>query len=120
MIPEVYRDNTTIVKNHSSYSHLGCVIFRSILGILVINKTIPTKILLILSLFIAISFTYKYFKLRNVWKVFSRTIIVYTIIAILILKYDDKYSTVYGILIIVDALMGLQSRHIFDRLSLLK
>ncbi len=119
MIPEVYRDNTTMVKNHSTYSHLGCVILRCVLGVLVINKTIPTKILLILSLIIAIGFAYKYFKLKNVWKVFSRTVIVYAIIAILILKYNDKYSTVYGILIIVDALMGLQSRHIFDRLSLL-
>ena len=120
MIPEVYRDNTTIVKNHSKYSHLGCVVLRCIIGILVINKIIPTKILLILSLIITIGFTYKYFKLQNIWKVFLRTIIVYAIIAILILKYNDKYTTVYGILIIVDALMGLQSRHIFDRLSLLK
>ena len=119
MIPEIYRDNTTIVKNHSMINHVGCVIIRIGLGILVLNNTIPTNILGIFCLFIVLGFGNKFFKLPNVWKVYIRTVLVYATIGLLILLYGNKYTTVYGTLIIVDALMGLQSRHIFDRLSLL-
>ena len=119
MIPEIYRDNTTIVKNHSMRNHVVCVIIRIGLGILVLNNTIPTKILAIFCLFIVAAFGNKFYKLPNVWKVYIRTVLVYATIGLLILLYDNKYTNVYGTLIIVDALMGLQSRHIFERLSLL-
>jgi hypothetical protein len=119
MIPEIYRDNTTIVKNHPMRNHVGCVIIRIGLGILVLNNTIPTKILAILCLFIVATFGNKFYKLQNVWKVYIRTVLVYATIGLLILLYDNKYTSLYGTLIIVDALMGLQSRHIFERLSLI-
>jgi hypothetical protein len=119
MIPEIYRDNTTIVKNHPMRNHLGCIILRICLGVLVINHTIPTKYLLILCLFVVLVFGNKFFKLPNVWKVYMRTVLIYATIGLLILKYGDKYTTLYGTLIIVDALMGLQARHIFERLSLI-
>ena len=120
MIPEIYRDNTTIVKNHPLRNHLACVILRISLGVLVINNTIPTKILILLCLFVVLTFGNKFFKLPNVWKVYLRTVLIYATIGLLILRYGDKYTNIYGTLMIVDALMGLQSRHIFDRLSLLK
>lgn len=120
MIPEVFRDNTTIVKNHPMRNHLFCVSLRSILGILVISNKINKNILLIISFLVLVMFLAKFFKLPNVWKVYMRTVIVYAIVFILTLKFGDQYNSVSGTLIIVDALMGLQARHIFDRLSLLK
>ena len=120
MIPEVFRDNTTIVKNHPMRNHLFCVSLRSILGLLVISNKINKNIILVISLLVLVMFLQKFFKLPNVWKVYMRTVIVYAIVFILTLKFGDQYNSVSGTLIIVDALMGLQSRHIFDRLSLLK
>jgi hypothetical protein len=43
-----------------------------------------------------------------VWKVYLRTIIIYAIVGISI--YHDKYNQA-GLLVMVDAVMGLQSRH---------
>ena len=120
MIPEVFRDNTTLVKNHPMRNHLFCVSLRSILGLLVISNKISKNIILIISFLVVVMFLQKFFKLPNVWKVYMRTVIVYSIVFLLTLKYGDQYNSVSGTLIIVDALMGLQSRHIFDRLSLLK
>jgi hypothetical protein len=101
MIPEVFRDNTTLVKNHPMRNH-------------------SKNIILIISFLVAAMFLSKFFKLPNVWKVYMRTVIVYSIVFLLTLKFGEQYNSVSGTLIIVDALMGLQSRHIFDRLSLLK
>jgi hypothetical protein len=119
-IPEIFRDNTTIIKNHSIKTHIVCILLRIILGILVINKTLSINLIILLSLFVITMFGYKYFKLPNVWKVYFRTVLIYSIVLILTLKYGDNYRQISGTLIIVDSLMGLQSRHIFERLSLLK
>ena len=119
-IPEILRDNTTIVKNHSIKTHIFCILLRILLGILIINKTLPINIILLLSLFVMVTFGYKYFKLPNVWKVYLRTVLIYFTVFVLIFKYGDDYRQVCGTLLIVDAMMGLQSRHIFERLALLK
>jgi hypothetical protein len=79
----------------------------------------PVNTILIICLSVVSIFTYKYIILPNVWKVYLRTVIVYLLVGLSNLVYKDKYSSVNGTLIIVDALMGLQSRHIFDRLGLL-
>ena len=120
MIPEVFRDNTTVVKNHPMRNHLFCVSLRTILGLLIISNKISKNIILIISFLVVFMFLSKFFKLPNVWKVYMRTVIVYAIVFILTIIFGDKYNSVSGTLIIVDGLMGLQSRHIFDRLSLLK
>jgi hypothetical protein len=119
MIPPVFRDNTTLIKNHPMRNHLFCVGIRSALGVLVMSNKINNKLLIVLSALVVIIFLNKFFKLPQVWKVYMRTVLVYFIIFLLAFKFGEKYNTVIGTLIIVDALMGLQSRHIFDRLSLL-
>jgi hypothetical protein len=118
-IPEVFRDNTTIVKNHSIKTHIWCILLRITLGLLVINRTLPINLIILISLLVISMFGYKYFKLPHVWKVYLRTVLVYSIVLGLTLKYGDTYRHISGTLIIVDALMGLQARHIFERLSLL-
>lgn len=119
MISEIFRDETTIVKNHTLKTHLFCIFLRITLGILVIKQIIPINLLLLISLFVIIIFTNKFFKLPNVWKVYLRTVIVYLLVGLSAYIYKEKYSSVNGTLIIVDALMGLQSRHIFERIGLL-
>jgi hypothetical protein len=119
MIPEIYKDNTTLKKNHTQYTHLVCILIRITLGSLIILGKIPSTIILLLSLFVIIVFLNKFFKLQNVWKVYMRTVLVYLFVLIFTFLYKEKYNNLSGLLIIVDALMGLQSRHHFDRLGLL-
>jgi hypothetical protein len=119
MIPEIFKDNTTIVKEHTQYTHLVCVLIRMTLGSLIILNKIPSNFILILSLFVIIVFLNKFFKLQNVWKVYMRTVLTYTFVLVFTFLYKEKYNNLSGLLIIVDALMGLQSRHHFDRLGLL-
>jgi hypothetical protein len=118
-IPELLKDPTTIVKNHTLKTYIFCVLIRITLGLLIITNKIPKNILIINCLFIIIGFSYKFYKLEKVWKVYLRTILVYTIVLGLTLIFNNQYNQVSGSLIIIDALMGLQSRHIFDRIGLL-
>jgi hypothetical protein len=117
MIPELLRDNTTIVKNHSLKTHIFCILLRISIGLLIITDKISKNIIQLLSLFVVLMFAYKFFKLPNVWKVYMRTVLFYTIVLFLVTKYDNKYNNIAGTLIIVDALMGLQSRHIFEQIG---
>ncbi len=119
MIPEIYKDNTTIKKDHTQYTHLFCVLLRITIGSLLILNKIPNIVIIILSVLTVIMFLNKFLKLQNVWKVYMRTVLVYGLVAVSSLIYKEKYNNLAGLLIIVDALMGLQSRHHFDRLGLL-
>jgi len=117
MIPESLRDNTTIVKNHTLKTHIFCILLRIIIGLSIITNSIPKNIIQILSLFVIITFTYKFFKIEHIWKVYLRTVLSYAIVLFLVTKYNDKYNNVAGTIIIIDALMGLQSRHIFEQIG---
>ncbi len=117
MIPEVLRDNTTIVKNHTLKTHIFCILLRISIGLLLITNNIPKNIIQILSLFIIIMFTYKFFKIEHIWKVYLRTVLSYAVVLFLVTKYNDRYYNVAGTIIIIDALMGLQSRHIFEQIG---
>ena len=118
-IPLLLQDPTTIVKNHTLKTYIFCVLLRITFGLFIITNNIPKNILIIICLLIIVTFSYKFIKLKKVWKVYLRTILVYIIVLFLTLKYNQQYNQVSGILIIIDALMGLQSRHIFDRIGLL-
>lgn len=117
-IPEELKDNTTIIKNHTLKTYIFCVLLRIILGLFIITNKISVRLISIICIFIILTFLNKYFKLNKVWKVYLRTVLVYSIVLLLTIKYDNQYNHVSGILIITDALMGLQSRHIFDRIGL--
>jgi len=119
MIPEIFRDNTTFIKNHSLNTYMFCVLLRIILGLGIITNKLPAKFIIILSVLVIIVFSNKFIKLPKVWKNYLRTVIVYSIVLMLTVLFNNKYNYVSGILIIVDALMGLQTRHIFDRLGYL-
>lgn len=131
MIPDRLIDRTTSYekngKSHTLYTHLFCIILRVLLGLMVYYKMgmfkNPPYILFIL---IIIIFSNKLFLTQNkTWKVYLRTIIMYSIIIIMNLL-DNRMNNfsgnaspsigsntnVSGLLIIMDAMMGLQSRHI--------
>lgn len=121
-------DHTTIVKNHNVYTHLGCVILRCTIGLALIlyqSKLIDvdSKIRYLLMAFCALVvllFGYKYHKFIQsdvvVWKSYLRTIVAYSFAGGLI--YNKRFDSA-GIVMIADALMGLQSRHLSHTMSYL-
>lgn len=119
MIPDLLKDNTTIIKNHTLKTHIFCILLRIIIGLLIITDKISKNIIQLLCLFIILTFTYKFFKINHIWKVYLRTVLSYAIVLFITTKYDNKYNSVSGTIIIIDSLMGLQSRHIFNQIGFL-
>lgn len=123
-IPDKYVDKTTVIKNHTILTHLPCLLLRITIGLFLIFyiKHINKLYLIIFFAIIILMFSYKFFILPKTWKNYLRTVLVYTIGLILIsLSSENIISTetaglVSGILVIVDALMGLQTRHIFSQI----
>jgi hypothetical protein len=119
MIPELLRDNTTIIKNHTIKTHIFCILLRIIIGLLIITDNMPKFVIQLLCLFVIIVFLYKFFKIEHIWKVYLRTVLTYGIVLFLVTQYNKKYNIVAGTLIIIDSLLGLQSRHIFEQIGFL-
>ena len=117
MIPELVKDNTTIIKNHTLKTHIFCILLRIAIGLLIITDNLSQFIIQILSIFVIIIFSYKFLKIEHIWKVYLRTILIYIIVLFLVTKYNNKYNSVAGTLIIIDSLLGLQSRHIFEQIG---
>ena len=110
-------DHTTIVKTHNVYTHLGCILLRCFIGTMIIlsqdNKRFRNKWiqngLIIACIITMIIFTTKHVIKKNpLWKVYLRTVIAYGITGLMI--HRQKYD-IAGTIIITDALLGLQSRH---------
>lgn len=127
VMPERLEDQYTSIykqgKRHTTYTHLGCVILRIVLGLLIYFKLGIFKnilFLIILFMLVIIVFSYKLYITKNkTWKVYIRTISLYTISLIIDILDNYKYKTfntdsrnISGILIMLDAIMGLQARHI--------
>lgn len=118
-MPDSLVDKSTILyPRHNMITHFFCVLIRSALGILVVNSTITRSnrarlLLIILSMIIVVLF-FTFFitkscKSDKSWKVYLRTVLSYAIVACLLVHKQDVAA---GTIIIVDALMGLQSREI--------
>lgn len=122
MIPERLIDNTTYYrkneKNHTIYTHMICIIIRIILGLLIYFKIGSTFkyyniCLYILFALIIAFFSYKLYITKNsTWKVYLRTILIYINNIIITLFDINQTRNNSGLLIILDALMAVQSRHI--------
>ena len=127
VMPERLEDQYTSIykqgKRHNTYTHLGCVMLRILLSLLIyfklgIFKNLLFLIILIIS--VIVFFTYKLYITKNkTWKVYIRTLLLYIISLIINLLDNYKYKTfntdsrnISGILIMLDAIMGLQARHI--------
>jgi hypothetical protein len=127
MIPERLIDLTTAFakknKRHTVYTHLGCVSLRILLGTSIYYKISIFKnynFLMFFYIIILIAFGNKLLITENKsWKVYARTLIFYSLS--IIINTIDKYKynifnkqprNLTGLFIILDAIMGLQSRHI--------
>lgn len=104
LIPERLVDKTTVVKNHTIYTHLFCVILRIFIGYF--YPRIPKKIFIMLAIFVVLTFGYKFFFNTGTWKNYLRTTLIYLL---LIFINNDVLAQS---LIFMDALMAQQSRFI--------
>lgn len=119
LIPEHLEDKTTILykknKKHTIYTYIFCIILRIIIGILIYYKISIFKYLtFIIPLLLSfVIFTGHKFLLteNNTWKVYLRTLLVSLTAIIISLLNKNENNNIAGILIIVDSLLGLQSRH---------
>jgi hypothetical protein len=117
-IPNRLVDQTTYMRLncnrfHTIYTYLFCLILRCIIGILIYEGFINSTIINILCLSVIILFGNKYLTSKS-WKNYLRIVMIYSIILIINNSPidDDKKNNINGILIILDAMMGLQSRFI--------
>ena len=113
-------DKTTIYKHHNVFTHLFCVLLRITIGLLLIfyKDKLNQSYLLLLFAFLSLGFLFKYLNVFlnniNIWKVYLRTSIVYGIGSYMI--YTNQYKEA-GLLVIIDALLGLQSRHLSSSIT---
>lgn len=119
MIPEILRDKTTIIKNHTLKTYIFCILLRIIIGLCVITNIIPLSILKLFVIFVIVIFLYKFLKIEKIWKNYLRTVLIYSVILFLITKYQSRYIELCGLLIIIDAIMGLQTYHVFNQIGYL-
>lgn len=113
MIPERLKDKTIIT---SGQAYPLCIILRIILGICIYFRCFSNEIICILSILIICAFTLKFKKVGNTtWKVHLRTIALYSsILTLTIADKKSKYNPA-GLLAIVDAMAGLQSKLICSK-----
>jgi hypothetical protein len=109
--------NLTATKNNTAFLYIFCLMLRIVLGIFIYCGKISNNAIYILSLFVIISFSIKFIRYEQTWKNYTRTIIIYALVSIFT-TYHNKTSqrtlngNIGGIMIIIDALMGQQSRFI--------
>jgi hypothetical protein len=112
-IPPNLIDTTTLIPNHSVWAHFGCVSIRVALAMFLWTKYSPERHRLpvtLLSVSIISLFAYKFWNVKS-WKVFARVVFTYaTVLTILYTVHPDRASTIAGLLVFMDAMMGLQSR----------
>ncbi len=127
MIPDRLIDVHTIFEKnglkHDFKTHLGCVLFRTSLGLSIYYKIGIFKrynLIMLICILVLIMFSYKMYITNNAtWKVYTRTLLFYSL-GIIINTLDKYKYKIYnkqprnltGLFIIFDAIMGLQSRHI--------
>ncbi len=107
--------STLLYPHHNVFTHMGCVLFRTTIGLTLMRDNLSPKIrmsIIYLMIIVLILFSSKYVsQVSNgitTWKVYPRMIISYIAALYLLSKHKEQSA---GLLIIVDALMGLQSRH---------
>ncbi len=113
LAPEII-DPSLLIK-HNEYSHMGCVLLRSIIGITLISNasTRIKKTITMIMIVTLLIFTFKYIFVvligkKILWKNYPRFIFMYTMALYLLHIHEDRLA---GLIIIMDAMMGLDSRH---------
>lgn len=115
-------DHSTILyPHHNVFTHMGCVLLRTSIGITLMRNNLSpkTRMSIIYVIIIAlIFFGSKYLTQMShqvlTWKVYPRMLISYSTALYLISQHKEQSA---GLIIIMDALMGLQSRHMASVLT---
>lgn len=102
------RDNNTIFKNHSKWTHLVCIFFRSALGFYIISNPQFNEKLLLLFIAIILIFSIKLLT-TSTWKGYMKTVYAYTAAYRFATMGLKDYA---GLIIIFEAMLSIQSRHI--------
>ncbi len=121
---EIVDKTTSLYPNHSVYTHLGCALLRVVLGSRIIgldpkhNRKSKKSIMFILVLVLIVFGSKLIYTMVDgtnmIWKVYLRTLIAYTTALYMLMR--DR-ADIAGTVVIVDALMGVQSRHMASTLS---
>ncbi len=109
-------DDTLVYKHHNEFTHMGCVLLRTTMGLTLLSKDISDRTIrtiMIIMIATLLIFTVKYIRLvliqkKVMWKHYPRFILAYSMALYLLLTGRRESA---GTLVLVDALMGLQSRH---------
>ena len=122
-IADEFIDHDLILyPHHNTFTHLGCVLLRTSLGIMLISPNLTEmtqrKISLIIICAILL-FGFKYFtkviwQNTTYWKSYLRMLVAYSTALCLINMKQAKFA---GLIIISDALIGLNARHTASILS---
>ncbi len=113
--------STALYPHHNAFTHMGCVLIRTTLGLTLMRTNLSPAIrmtIIRIIIVVLIMFGVKYISQTvnetMTWKVYPRTLIAYSSALYLMSQHQEQQA---GLLIIVDALMGLQSRHMASVLS---
>jgi hypothetical protein len=119
---DIVDKSTVLYPNHTVYTHLGCAVLRTIMGVVLLessDSSVVRPLIIVVMVLSIIVFWHKYlsnvFKGDDVvWKVYLRTLLAYSTSTYLSLA---GHTQIAGALLITDALMGVQSRHMASVLS---
>lgn len=122
-LPSNLIDRTTVLKNHTAWTHVFCVLLRCSLGLYLLHTGVATpsrrRAWTVLAVVVMTFFFYRRQTVpRPTWKVYLRTVVAYGVVLAALHVLDPPEAALLGgTLIIVDALLGLQSRHIATLLA---
>lgn len=111
MLNDLIDDRVTTPVSIRKQVFYFCVFLRCLLGFLAINELIPRWILIALYSILLIFFIVRA-NGQDTWKPYTKSVYLYTmIIGLLITKKESA-----GVLMILDAITGLTSRDMFEKL----
>ena len=120
-IADTITDKSLVYPYHTVFTHLGCVLLRTVVGVTLINPNLTDhtrKVIIMILVMAILLFGIKYIKLIKkdiiLWKSYLRMIVAYTSALYFI---ASKQENLAGMIVIMDALIGLQSRHTASALS---
>lgn len=118
-IPDNLVDKSLVSSIYAPYIYIFCIFLRIILGYQILNKKINNGFIYLVSAFVIIHFSNKRnrFIKNNIktWKLYGRTIGAYSLLIMFTyfnIDLKQKDYNIGGLIIIIDALLGIESRYI--------
>ena len=122
-IPDEIADKSLLMyPYHNVITHLGCSLLRISVGITLINPNITPKkrnTMIFIIIIALLVFGIKYIRFQVIkdtplWKSYLRMLVAYSTALCLLTMKQDQFA---GIVVIADALMGINSRHMASVLT---